>query len=566
MDAHDTILGLFAARVATSGNQPAIHVRRGEAFVARNWNEVAEDVRRSAAALVGLGVQRGDRVLLVSPNRYEWIVCDLAIQMAQAVHVPVHASLAGPQIAYQVADSGARVMILAGPEQVEKLRPHATEFPPDLQVVTFDSVGEPWTGRQFHRFADLLSSVDGDVALRLQKQGIESVAPDDLATMIYTSGTTGEPKGVMLTQRNLASNACASVAAFGQRPGDVRLTWLPLSHIFARTCDYYTWLACGSELALADSPESVIANCGLIRPTLLNGVPYFFEKVQRALIEKGLDQQPGSLAKWFGGRLRAGVSGGAPLPDHVAVFYQQHGVRLYQGYGLTETSPVISTGTEAYSKLGTVGRAIPGVEVKIADDGEILTRGPHVMRGYWNKPDATAEVLRDGWFHTGDLGELDAEGYLKITGRKKELIVTAGGKNIAPAYLEALLTADPLIQQAIVIGDRRNYLTALIVPNREPLRAAIIKNRIPVTSAEEALRDTRVRQLYADRIRERLAGVSRYEQVCNFTLLGQGFTLEGGELTPTLKLRRGVILAKYAALIDAMYAVTPPGATCEEQR
>ena len=297
--------------------------------------------------------------------------------------------------------------------------------------------------------------------------------PDDLATILYTSGTTGEPKGVMLSQRNLASNAVASVEAFGSRSEDLRLTWLPLSHIFARTCDLYTWLVTGCRLALAESPEAVIATCHQLQPTLINGVPYFYEKVQRRFTEAGLADKPGELVKLFGGRMRLCVSGGAALPPHVARFYEAQGLRLLQGYGLTETSPVIATESEKAHKLGTVGRAVPGVEVRISAEGEIQTRGPHVMLGYWHDPKSTAATIEDGWLRTGDLGQLDAEGFLQITGRKKELIVTAGGKNIAPAYLEGLLIEDPLIQQAVVIGDGRNFLTALIVPDYEALRTEL---------------------------------------------------------------------------------------------
>jgi long-chain acyl-CoA synthetase len=385
-------------------------------------------------------------------------------------------------------------------------------------------------------------------------EALAAVEPDDLATIIYTSGTTGESKGVMLSQRNLAMNAVQSLAAFGPEAGDLRVTWLPLSHIFGRTCDLYTWIVQGCEMVLADRPETTLDQCRHFRPTLLNGVPYFFEKVQRGITDAGKADDPSALVEAFGGRLRACISGGAPLSQSVARFYESRGVKLLEGYGLTETSPVIATCTVEASRIGTVGRPIPGVEVRIADDGEVLTRGPHVMLGYWDRPADTAEVIRYGWLHTGDLGELDADGFLRITGRKKELIVTTGGKNIAPAYLEELLTADPLIQQAVIIGDGRNYLTALIVPNATNLRAAIIERRIPVSSAAEALADPRVRRLYSERIQWRLASVSRYEQVGNFLLLDRGFTVESGELTPTLKIRRNIIAQRYAQQIAAMYA------------
>jgi len=379
------------------------------------------------------------------------------------------------------------------------------------------------------------------------------VRPDDLATILYTSGTTGEPKGVMLCQRNLASNALGTLEAFGQSADDLRLGWLPLSHIFARTCDLYTWIAGGGRLALAESNEAVIGHCQELHPTLINGVPYFYEKVQRFLVDKGLADVPGALAQAFGGRLRAACSGGAALPDHVARFYNDRGVFLSQGYGLTESSPVITAGAPGAMKIGTAGRAIPGVDVKISPDGEILTRGPHVMLGYWNKPASTAEVLHDGWLSTGDLGEIDSEGYLKITGRKKDIIVTSAGKNIAPAQLEALLTADPLIAQAVVIGDARNFLSALIVPNVEALKAELAARGITLASPAEAKTNPDVLALYQEHIERRLAGVSHYEQIRKFVLLDRPLSAEQGEMTLTLKMRRQTIQQHFAEAIEKLY-------------
>jgi long-chain acyl-CoA synthetase len=554
----ETIVAAFRDRVETDPSRVALHKRRGDAWVSQTWAELARDVYGTAAALTRAGVEPGDRVILVAPNRYEWIVCDLAIQFARAVHVPVHNALAGPQITYQIRDSGAKVAILAGASQAEKLADQTANLPDGLQFFALDEC--PGTIGRFsvRSLADATAAVTEDEAKQAM-QAADVVQPNDLATILYTSGTTGEPKGVMLSQRNLASNALASIEAFTTRADDLRLSWLPWSHIFARTCDLYTWICAGHELAIAESPEQVIAHCGQIHPTLLNGVPYFFEKVQRYLTDQKLADTPGSLARVLGGRMRAMCAGGAPLPEHTAKFYDKQGVLVLEGYGMTESSPVIATCTEKARKIGTVGPPIPGVEVRISAEGEILTRGPHVMLGYWNRPDATAETIVDDWLYTGDLGEIDSDGYVKITGRKKELIVTSAGKNIAPTYLEAMLTADPLILQVLVIGDRRSYLTALIVPNPDNLRAEIIQRRIPVTSAAQALVHPDVLQLYRQHIDDRLAGVSRYEQVGKFTLLDRGFTVEGGQLTPTLKLRRQVIQTEFAALIEAMYSGAIPG-------
>jgi long-chain acyl-CoA synthetase len=553
-----TIVALFCARVAESGERQAIRFRREGGWQTRSWNEIAGDVRRRAAALAQLGVAACDRVVQVSPNRYEWIVADLAIQLARAVHVPVHASLAGPQIAYQIADSGARAVLLSGPDQAAKLSAHLAAggqaaFSPNLKFAGYDACPHSLGRYPIASLGELLSRADDAAGREFEAAALAHVRPDDLATILYTSGTTGEPKGVMLCQRNLASNALGTLEAFGQHADDLRLGWLPLSHIFARTCDLYTWIAGGCELALAESNEAVVGHCRELHPTLISGVPYFYEKVQRFLVDKGLADVPGALAQAFGGRLRAACSGGAPLPDHVANFYNERGVFLAQGYGLTESSPVITAGVPGAMKIGTAGRPIPGVEVKISSDGEILTRGPHVMLGYWNKPQDTAEVLRDGWLATGDLGEIDADGFLKITGRKKEIIVTSAGKNVAPAHLEALLTADPLIAQAVVVGDGRNYLAALIVPNLEALRAELERRQIAISSPAEACSHPDVLSLYQARIDERLAGVSHYEQVRKFVLLDRPLSAERGEMTLTLKLRRQAIQEIFSEAIEKLY-------------
>lgn len=555
----ETLPTLFDRRVRLSGPRKAIWVRRGDAFCARTWNELADDVLRTASGLKQL-VQPGDRVIQVSENRYEWIVLDLAIHTLRGVHVAVHATLTGPQIAYQIADSGAQVVVVSNAAQLAKLAAVADQLP-RLTIFAHDrveSLSPPLGGGQLagqaQTIADaLLPGEDENAGQSLLDSARAQTAPEDLATILYTSGTTGEPKGVMLTHSNLATNALYTQAASPMFPEDVRVCWLPLSHIFARTVDYYTWIAVGYQLALAVSRDTVVADCRAMHPTLLSAVPYFYDKVCRVLAEQGKADEPGALAELLGGRLRACTSGGAALPDHVARFFNERGLPLTQGYGLTETSPVMTCDAPHDLRIGTVGRPIPGCEVRIAADGEILTRGPQVMAGYWNKPDDTAAAIREGWFHTGDLGALDADGRLRITGRKKELIVTAAGKNVAPNLLEALLTEDPLVAQAMVVGDGRNYLVALVVPDRTLLEAELRRREMVVDDYPRALDEPPVRALLAERIRQRLACLSHCEQVAEFALLAEPFTIEGGELTPTLKLRRGEIARKYAATIARMY-------------
>ena len=548
----DTLVSMFARRVAEDGDQPALHVKRRDKFEAVTWNRLASDARRTAAALLKLGVQPEDRVIQVSENRYEWIVLDLAIHIARGIHVAVHCTLTGPQIAYQIVNSESKLVVVSGPEQAAKLAAVADELPSDIQYVSFDPCQEPIGGQKIRLLSDVIAETSEAEGLAAEKRVLEETQPTDLATILYTSGTTGEPKGVMLSHRNLTSNAKAVLEAFSVAPDDLRLSWLPLSHIFARTSDYYTWVAGGGQLALSPSRDTIIADCQALHPTYLNGVPYFFDKVHRTLVEKGVADKPGVLQATLGGRMKMCCGGGAALPDHVAEFFNKHGVVLVQGYGLTESAPVISTGTLTEHRVGTVGKPIPGIEVKIADDGEILTRGPHVMVGYWKLPKETAETIRDGWLHTGDLGCLE-DGYLRITGRKKELIVTAGGKNIAPSYLEGLIAADPLVAQVVIVGDARNYLTALIVPDPDALKAEIFRRKILVFTPAQALANAKVRQIYRELIDRRLADVSHAEQIQKFTLMGRGFTIESGEMTPTLKIRRSVVAANCAQEIAAMY-------------
>ncbi|MEX0586361.1 MAG: AMP-binding protein, partial [Pirellulales bacterium] len=407
-----TLLHLFTARVAQDAERPALWTKRDGVFRAQTWNALAHDVRRTAAALAAVGVRPGDRVVQVSENRPEWIVTDLAIQWAGAIHVPVHAPLVGLQIVEQILDCGARVVVLSGPGQAEKLVSLRSRLPKDMVLLSYDACPPTSGVRPLSQLAEQAGASSGR---KLNEPSPAFGQPDDIATIIYTSGTTGEPKGVTLSQRNLTSNTLGSLRAFEVQSHDIRLTLLPLSHIFARTCDLYGWIAAGCQLALAENRETVLADCALVKPTLLNGVPYFFDKVMRLLVEEKRHNEPGSLREKLGGRVRFCCSGGAALPDHVARFFNERDVPLVQGYGLTETSPVVTLSTPEANKVGFVGRPVEGVEVRVAPDGEILTRGSHVMIGYWQKPEATAAVLRDGWFYTGDLGEIDADGFVRIT-------------------------------------------------------------------------------------------------------------------------------------------------------
>ncbi len=546
---HTTLVHLFLERIASSGDVPAIWTADEGEFRSRTWRELADDVF-SAAAVLSASVAPGEPVVQLSENRYEWIVCDLAILLTQAVHVPIHAPLTADQVHAQMAHCGAKVAFASTTAQVDKIIARAKDLPTDLRLVSFepDERAEP-----FSRWLDR-SVEDPQPLIEAARANLNA---ESIATLLYTSGTTGNPKGVILTQGNLTSNTRGILHALPQSSQDLRVNFLPLSHIFARTCDLYTWIALGSQLGLAQSRESVIADCQTLRPTTLNGVPYFFDKVRRALEAMGTAAQPAAVQTLFGGRLKYFCSGGAALPDHLFDYFLAQNVPILQGYGLTETSPVISVSSLEHVRRGASGKPIQDVEIRIAADDEILTRGPHVMPGYYLDPAATSEVIRDGWFYTGDYGHLDDDGFLFIRGRKKEVIVTTGGKNIAPVYLESLLTEDPLMAQAMVIGDDRNYLTALIVPNLDGLRDFLAENAWP-TDSPPPLEDPQIRAIFEQRIRTQLGKVSEYEQVRRFTLLANEFTIDSGEMTPKLSLRRNVINQNYATQIEAMYGRPAP--------
>lgn len=559
-----TIPELFARRVQSDGERTALWYKRGGEFQSLTWWEVSQQVSCLASMLTQFGVPLGDRVALLSENRLEWVLSDLAIQSLGAINVPIHAPLTGEQISWQIVDSGAKVVLLSGPAQSAKLAA-LKEANKELVFVEFDT--HPSQPLPPGVMPSLLDGIQSFLQ-KLQEHGKSLPAaadpgldPTSVATILYTSGTTGEPKGVMLTQANLISNAVSTVEMFradDDQPRDdysdqVRLNFLPLSHIFARTCDLYIWLVEGSQLAIAQSRESVIADAAAVKPTFMNGVPYFYDRVRRGLEEKGVLNAPGILRQVLGGRIEQCCSGGAALPEHLYDYFQSQGVPLLQGYGLSESSPVISISTQKSSRRGSAGKPIPGVEVKVADDGEILTRGPHVMPGYYKNENATAEIIKDGWLYTGDYGRIDEDGFLYITGRKKEIIVTSGGKNVAPVYLESLLTQDPLILQALVIGDDRNYLTALIVPSQEALVKQLFIYGTHLPSDEPLHLQPKVCELYQRRVNERLACVSSFEQVRKITLLPGPFTIEAGEMTAKLSLRRKVIEANFAAEIEAMY-------------
>ncbi len=546
----ETIIQWLLDRLQTTGQKTALLIKQAGQFRGITWEELAERVRRLAVALARRGVEPHDRVAQWSENRYEWIVTDLAVNYLGAVHVPIHATLTAAQAIYQINHSGAKWVLISTAEMARQLNTHADRLAARPGWIVYEEHTVSIAGRIAEPWQRVIE--ESGSALMIPHAGNRT----DLATILYTSGTTGQPKGVMLSHGNIISNVEAVLGVLNQDSNDVRLCILPLSHIFARTCDLYTWLASGMVLALAESRATVLADARATQPTLLNAVPYFYERVYRGLNEAGIAHQPDAVRSVLGGRIRLLCGGGAALPTYLFDYYQQQECPIFQGYGLTETSPVISISTPSAYRRGASGRPIPGIEVRIAEDGEILTRGPHVMMGYYRDEQATAQVIREGWLYTGDYGKIDSDGFLYVTGRKKEIIVTLGGKNIAPALLESLLTQDPLIHQALVVGDDRKFLGALIVPDFDQLKAWLVaqNRKTDELSAEQLLVDRQIRLEYRRRIDRQLAELSHYEQVARFVLLPRAFSIEQEELTPKLSLRRETIQRHFAKEIDWMYS------------
>ena len=571
----DTLPALHRLQADRLGPLVALRHKRHGLYHDVSWNELHVQVAACAAALVQHGVQPGDRVGLLAENRAEWVVADMGILSAGAVNVPMHAPLSARQIHYQLNDADVRWLFVSTLAQLDKIRQIRGELPMLEGVVLFDDVAasllSQYSGRggegstHSERLPQPSPPLPADrergelLSWRgfLQRGRSAHVKdpvprkPSDLATIIYTSGTSGNPKGVMLTHDNLLSNARAFTQMSLLAPDAIYFNWLPFSHIYARTVDIYGPLVSGVTLCLAESAETVTANLMELQPTNMSGVPRFYEKVLAAVQDSDPTVVAKRLRAIFGPRMDWLGSGGAPLPLAVAQAYRQAGLLLLQGYGLTESSPVISFNRKDAHDIASVGRPIPGVDVRIADDGEVLTRGPHVMAGYWKNPQATAEALVDGWLHTGDLGRLDDAGFLHITGRKKDLLVLSNGKKVVPAHIEGLLLADPCIDQGVVVGDGRSFLAALIVPHWGNLTQTAGLD--PTLPAETHACDPKVRNLLEARITAALRDVASYEQVKKFAILAQPFNAARDEMTVSLKLRRQVIVEHYRAELEALY-------------
>ncbi len=540
-----TIPVLFRMQAERFGPRVALRRKLHGLYGDITWNEHRASVDACARALIAAGIASGDRVAILSENRVEWLIADMAILSAGAVNVPLHAPLSAAQAQYQLDNAGVKWIFVSNISQYRKIEEIRAQIPGVSGIVIFDDAASvqaiPWRG-----FLQRGRSAEPSIAAELSRR-LAHLTPDDLATIIYTSGTTGHPKGVMLTQRNLLSNAqaVAQISTFGLQ--SVFLSWLPFSHIYARTVDIYLSLVAGTTLCLAESADTLVANLAEIQPTNMTGVPRFYEKVLTSLQSGDPADLPRRLRSVFGPNIDMLSSGGAPLPLGIAKAYKDAGVLLLQGYGLTESSPVITFNRKDAHKIESVGRAIPDVEVRIGDDGEILTRGPHVMPGYWKLPEETAHALEGDWLHTGDLGRLDDDGYLHITGRKKELLVMSNGKKVVPSQIESVLLADPCIDQVVVCGEGRNFLGAIVVPHGNNLAEAM------GVEPHEVEAHAGVADFLTQRIRHALADVAAWEVVRKIVVRFEPFSIARDELTVSLKIRRNAILANHREAIATMY-------------
>lgn len=593
-----TIIELFDVVTKKYANdiRPALRHKVGGKYVDISYTELRSRVENFAFGLAALGIKYQDNILMISENRPEWVIADMGMVHLGAVNVPLYTTLTPKQIEYIMHDASVRYAIVSNQMQLNKLLQaeggtnilrtiivmNEQDVSFDKKIVSFAAVYQK--GEEFRK--------KHLVFLEEQKP---KITPDVLLTIIYTSGTTGNPKGVMLTHHNLVSNIKAAAECISISQEDVLLSFLPLCHSYERMGGYYAAVACGGTIAYAESVETVRENMLEVKPTVITTVPRLFERIHSRIMRQ-VEGSPALRQKIFywamnvgkqhvkakknhmltsllrlkhaiadklvfqkirkrtGGRLRYFISGGAALPRELGEFFEAIGILILEGYGLTETSPVVSVNRLDDYKFGTVGKPIPGVEVRIVDDGEILARGPNVMKGYWNDKQSTEEIIdREGWLHTGDIGMIDQDGFLVITDRKKHIFVNSGGKNIAPQPIENLFLQSPYIDQFVLIGEKRMFCSALIVPNYEALREYCTRNNISYSSEEDLVAKKEIHNFFEKEIGILQKDLANFERVRKFTLLAKPLTVEDGEITPTLKVRRKVVEEKYRHRIEKMY-------------
>ncbi|MFQ6678241.1 MAG: AMP-dependent synthetase/ligase [Fidelibacterota bacterium] len=591
---YKTIPEMFFQTVENNADKYSLFDKVNGVWEGKTFKEIGEAVELVGSGLKSLGIKRGDKIAILSNNSSRWAIADYSISGLGAIIVTVYPTLTNPHIKFIFNDSETKYAFVENEEQLEKTKSLVEECPNFKGFILMNDGDQSW--QDVIGFSSLMEkgkSFKNESGFDL-KDHSQSINENDLLTLIYTSGTTGNPKGAMLSHKNLVSNIVNGRKAINIGNQDVLLSFLPLSHSYERMAGHFSAFSGGARIYYAESIESVGENMVEVRPTIMTSVPRLYEKMYAKIIDK-VNNDPairqkifwwaikiGKLATPFllkqerptgmlglkfglaeklvfskikekvGGRLRFFASGGAPLSKEIAEFFASATILILEGYGLTETSPVISINTPNKVKFGTVGKPIEGVEIKIAEDGEILCRGDNVMVGYFNNPEATAEVIdENNWFHTGDIGEIDEDGFLRITDRKKNLIVTSGGKNVAPAPMENALILSKYIEQSIVIGDKRNFISALIVPAFENLNQWAVEEGIN----NDYLNNPKTIQLFEKEVREAMKNFAKYESVKKFKLVPDEWSVDSGELTPTLKVKRKVVEKKYAELIDSIYKV-----------
>lgn len=594
---YSSIGEMFFAKREESPDKIAFKYKTSGEWKSVTFAEIIGKSEEIAAGLASLGIKKGDKVAIVSGNRLEWAIIDYAVVSLGAILVTIYPSLLKEQVQYILNDSESKIVFAENDVQIAKINEIKDKVKFLTNSIVIDvknsNVKDPWKG------LDTLTEL-GSKHLEMNPdtitKAVKAVSLDDWLTLIYTSGTTGEPKGAILTHGNLLSNIEAGLSVLPISKEDVFLSFLPLSHVLERMAGHYLPYYCGAAIAYAESIEAVPVNMGEINPTVMASVPRLYEKMYSRVLEnvelgspvkqkifhwavgvggqyvsKIMYKKPiggllqfkrnlafklvfSKLAARVGGKIRFMISGGAPLSQEIAEFFGAAGIMILEGYGLTETSPLISVNTLDNFRFGTVGQPAPGVEVKIADDGEIIARGPNIMVGYYKKEADTKEVIdKDGWFYTGDIGHLDDDGFLKITDRKKNILVTAGGKNIAPQPIENNMVTSKYIDQFLMIGDRRKFCSAVVVASEESLKKWADAKELKYSNYKELINLSGVEELIQAEIDRMSAGLASYESIKKFVLATEPFTIESGELTPSLKVKRKAVLQRYEKEIEMLY-------------
>jgi long-chain acyl-CoA synthetase len=596
-DNTESLVSLFFEQVGKSGNRVALREKVNGQYTDVSWLQFGQNVEALAGALIELGVERGDRTAIFSYNSCRWAYMDLASLAVGAIVVPIYFRSSAAAVEHILKDSGAKLVMVGDRAQLDAVLSVAGSLPDLVHIIGPDEAEADGAARGIiHGFDSCLETGAQNGRLDRVAERIHRIDTDDIATIVYTSGTTGEPKGAMLSHRSLIANVRSGMQVVGLTTDDVGLSFMPTSHVLDRCVVHFMNILAGGTVAYAESIETILADVQLVKPTAMCGVPRMFEKIYHAIydninaasgtkkalfnwaigtgrkvvMKRRSDKKAGLLlrAKYrladkmvytkvrqlLGGRMRVFASGGAHLQEEIDIFFRAIGVPIMHGYGLTEATCTVTLNTFDDFMPGTLGHPYPGVEVAIAENGEILVKGDLIMQGYYNRPEESAATLAGGWLHTGDLGYLDDNGYLLMSDRVKDILVTSGGKNISPQRIETLLKLNRYVEQVAVIAESRNYVSALIVPDLQEVSAFCAREGIPCESRLEAIEREEVKELFNEIVESMNGELERFEQVKRFSLLPDEFTVESGELTSTLKVKRRVVDTKYRDLIESMYA------------